>query len=151
MFFQNVVFGYKMMHWRSESLFLKQGKEISSHTCMKSTCETNSFALVITVAKRLLGSKSKTANPFRDETINSCINLNGWGRSEKFRTGLLEGDEFLQCWGIHAAVTSNPINTALHFLQSHPKHCLLWGMILVYIYLGYDMKQQFLFSQVLPL
>lgn len=64
---------------------------------MKATCETNSFALVITVAKGLLGPKSKTANPFRDENINSCINLNGCGRSEKFRTLLLEGDEFQQC------------------------------------------------------
>lgn len=44
---------------------------------MKSACETNSFALVVTVAEGLLGSKSKTANTFRDETINSCINLNG--------------------------------------------------------------------------
>lgn len=76
---------------------LKQRKEISFYTCMKSTCETNLFALVITVVDGVLGSKSKTANFFRDENINSCTNLNGLGRSEKFRTVLLEGDEFQQC------------------------------------------------------
>lgn len=93
---------------------------------MKSACGTNSLTLVITVAKGLLGSKSRTGNLFKDENISSCISLKGRGRrSEKFRNVLLQGDNFQQSWSIHAAVTSNPISTVLPFLQSHPKHWLL--------------------------
>lgn len=39
--------------------------EVSSYISMKSACGTNSLTLVITMAKGLLGSKSRTANLFK--------------------------------------------------------------------------------------